>query len=51
MNRKQRRARGQEQRKAGRAAPAAPDPALLHDAGIEAKGVEGWGGLDDLGHD
>ena len=36
MNRKQRRAQGQEQRKAGRAAPAAPDPALLHDAGIAA---------------
>jgi predicted TPR repeat methyltransferase len=36
MNRKQRRAQGQEQRKAGRAAPAAPDPALLHEAGIEA---------------
>ena len=36
MNRKQRRARGQEQRKAGRGAPAARGPALLHDAGIEA---------------
>ena len=36
MNRKQRRAQGQEQRKAGRTAPAAPDPILLNDAGIQA---------------
>ena len=36
MNRKQRRAQGQDQRKAGRAAPAPPDPAFLHDAGIAA---------------
>src|SRR6185437_13143482 len=36
MNRKQRRAQGQEQRKAGHTALAAPDPAALHEAGIEA---------------
>jgi predicted TPR repeat methyltransferase len=36
MNRKQRRAQGQEQRKTGHTAPAPPDPVALHEAGIEA---------------
>ena len=36
MNRKQRRTQAQEQRKTSRAAPPAPDPIVLHEAGIEA---------------
>jgi len=36
MNRKQRRAQGQEKRKAGHTVPTSPDPAALHEAGIEA---------------
>jgi len=36
MNRKQRRAQGQEKRKAGHTVPTTPGPAALHEAGIEA---------------